>query len=97
MRFLSVTAKFKGMRKPQDFTVYPFNAEEKDRMIQSSTRIARVNLETGRMLISKPRSSGAYGVHLNEALGAKWMDCPVETLDELKAMNETGKVVTLID
>lgn len=63
MGTISIILKAKGMRKEQDFILYPITKEDKFLIIQSDTRIARVNLE-GKGLMSKPHSNGAYFVHL---------------------------------
>lgn len=60
----SFDGKFPGMRKAQDFIVYPMKDSAESAMIQSDTRIGRINLQTGEILMSKPVSSGAYSVHL---------------------------------
>ncbi len=66
----SFDGKFPGMRKPQDFIVYPFHAGNDANVatIQSDTRIGRVDLTTGAVILSASKSSGAYFVHL---IGAK--------------------------
>ena len=62
----SIIAKFPKMRKAQDFIVYPIdkNSDAKTIKIQSSTRIAEVNTETGKVKMTKPYSGGAYFHHL---------------------------------
>jgi len=56
----------KGMRKEQDFSVYPISKDSKSKVItvQSDTRIGRIDLETGKGVMSKSHSNGAYFVHL---------------------------------
>jgi hypothetical protein len=65
----SYDGKFDGMRKAQDFIVYPFHAGNQTTAakVQSDTRIGYVHLTTGAVLMSKSHASGAYGVHLVEA------------------------------
>jgi hypothetical protein len=62
---VSFDLKLKGMRKAQDFIVYPITAEDADKpiMVQSETRIGKIDLETGRGLMSKSHPNGAYFVH----------------------------------
>jgi len=60
----SIEMKLKGMRKPQEFDVYPMKTGDKEVTIQSSTRIGRLDITTGKGTMSKPHSSGAYFVHL---------------------------------
>ena len=65
----SFMGRFPGMRKAQDFIVYPIqDAMEEAKQfikIQSETRIGRVNLFDGIGCISQSHQSGAYGVHLS--------------------------------
>jgi hypothetical protein len=65
----SFDAKFPGMRKAQDFIVYPMHSgnDATKAMIQSDTRIGFIHMESGTITLSKPRAGGAYGVHLNGA------------------------------
>lgn len=76
-------AKFKGMRKVQDFVVYPVKAGETTIKIQSDTRIGLINLETGVCTISASHPGGAYGIHLASAEENAILD--KEALAKLKA------------
>ena len=60
-----IEMKISGMRKSQDFIVYPISADDTDKIItiQSSTRIGKIDLSTGRGLMSQSHSNGAYFVH----------------------------------
>ena len=60
---------FPGMRKAQNFTVYPVKAEQDAGRVtvQSDTRIGFIHMETGTVTMSKPKPGGAYFVHLNGA------------------------------
>ena len=60
---ICIEMKLKGMRKPQDFTLYPVTKDSKSLTIQSGTRIAKVTLD-GKGLMSRPHSNGAYFHHL---------------------------------
>lgn len=62
----SFDGKFSGMRKAQDFIVYPIKSEDdaKRVTIQSDTRIGWVNLESGQVMLSPAKASGAYFHHL---------------------------------
>jgi hypothetical protein len=66
MGTISITAKFNGMRKAQEFIIYPIKAgdDATTLLLQSDTRIGRINLITGAVLMSPPRAGGSYGVHL---------------------------------
>lgn len=51
----SFDMQLKGMRKEQDFIVYPVQKDQKDKviLIQSDKRIGKINLETGKGIISE--------------------------------------------
>jgi hypothetical protein len=61
----SIEMKISGMRKPQVFSVYPIGKDDTDKIItiQSETRIGKIDLGTGRGLMSQSHSNGAYFVH----------------------------------
>jgi hypothetical protein len=86
MGTVSFDGKFTGMRKPQDFIVYPLHAgNQTDRLkIQSRTRIGEIDLATGWVDLTKSWPSGAYGVHLAFAQ-QKLCKLPDEQLFMLKA------------
>jgi hypothetical protein len=60
-----IEMKISGMRKSQDFSVYPIGKDDTDQIItiQSETRIGKIDLSTGRGLMSQSHSNGAYFVH----------------------------------
>jgi len=66
MGTVSFDGKFDGMRKAQDFIVYPIHneADAQEIQIQSDTRIGRVRMSDGRVMLSPSRKGGSYGVHL---------------------------------
>lgn len=64
MGTLSITMRIKGMRKEQEFILYPINKDSTNLKIQSDTRIATVDLD-GNGKMSKSHQSGAYFHHLN--------------------------------
>lgn len=66
MGTLSINAKFKGMRKVQDFIIYPIKEGQSVEKIkiQSDTRIGYINLESGVVSLCPPQSNGAYNPHL---------------------------------
>src|SRR3990167_9688924 len=66
MGTVSFDAQFNGMRKPQDFIVYPMHAGNaaESALVQSDTRIGRIHLETGNVIMSPSRQGGSYNVHL---------------------------------
>lgn len=63
MGTISIVLKAKGMRKEQDFILYPITKESTSLKIQSATRMGNVNLE-GKGLMTKSHANGAYFHHL---------------------------------
>jgi hypothetical protein len=61
----SMVMKIKGMKKPQDFIVYPISADQagKPITIQSDTRFGFLDLSSGRGLMSQSHPNGAYSYH----------------------------------
>ena len=62
----SFELRIEGMRKNQDFIVYPIqsNNNRQTIQIQSDTRIGIIDMTTGKGKMSKFHSSGAYDLHL---------------------------------
>ena len=83
MGTVSFDGKFPGMRKSQDFIVYPMKEYFECATIQSDTRMGRIHLTSGVVVMSKPHASGAYGVHLAEAVAIDTLSA--EDLFTLKA------------
>lgn len=82
----SFDAKFAGMRKQQDFIVYPIKASDDTQrpIIQSDTRIGMVCLQTGNVWMSRPHPGGANFLHLS--MERSLIDkLPQEDLFSLKA------------
>jgi len=73
-----VMGKFSGMRKEQDFIVYPYKLDQTSLLVQSDRAIARIDIKTGRGLLNWRGSHSKYGVHLNPALGAEEYQFPAE-------------------
>ena len=69
MGTISFTAQFRGMKKPQEFGVYNIKADDDATVIvvQSDTRIGKIFLNGGSVLMSRPVPHGAYGHHLASA------------------------------
>lgn len=66
MGTISFNHKFSGMRKEQEFIVYPLTADSDNTiMIQSDSRIGKIDLTNGSGKMSQAHASGAYGVHLS--------------------------------
>ena len=84
MGTVSFDGKFGSMRKAQEFVVYPMKSDDcKNPVIQSDTRIGRIDLSNGEVSMSPPRQGGAYSVHLAFAKSAGKLDA--ETIFMLKA------------
>ena len=66
MGTVSFDAQFNGMRKAQEFIVYPINGEDTPAYltIQSDTRFGRIDLVAGVVMMSKSKSSGSYSMDL---------------------------------
>ena len=62
----SFDMKLKGMRKFQDFIVYPISKNDSEKVIkvQSDTRIGYIDLKDGKIRITKSFQGGAYNHHL---------------------------------
>lgn len=78
-----LSLKLGTMRKAADFLVYP-GTDDTRIMIQSDTRIAVVDAGTGRGILSRGVSSGAYGVHLSAAAGATVIQVAPDVVDAIK-------------
>lgn len=63
LRTIEITMKIKGMRKFQEFTVYPIQQGDTSILVQSDTRIARISLN-GEGIMSKSHPNGANSTHL---------------------------------
>jgi len=77
------TLRFQGMRKDQSFTIYPCLPTDEVFLIQSKTRIGRVDLKEKKIYLSKAHSNGSYGHDLNGLRGAKFFDLTDEQLEAL--------------
>lgn len=64
--------KFSGMRKAQEFIVYPLEDSGTKVTIQSKTRIGTIDLANGQVIMSQSHPNGAYFLHL--ALDKKSLD-----------------------
>lgn len=53
-----------GMRKPDNFVVYPIQAGTTRILIQSSTRMGILDPATNTICLSKARSNGSHSLHL---------------------------------
>lgn len=58
----SINLKLGNMRKAQNFTIYPFREGDTHIIIQSDKRIARIDIKTGKGLVSSGKG-GHPGFH----------------------------------
>ena len=74
----TVTAKLAGMRKPQEFVVYPFNPAYDNGTIkvQSDHAIGEFDRKTGKGILNWRGSNSKYNVHLS--IGAEPYQFPIE-------------------
>ncbi len=81
MGTVSFAAQFDGMRKAQDFIVYPVAKDHPtDRvLVQSDTRIGHIQTATGDITLAGPHAGGAYQHHLHLARPAGKLD-PLQLL-----------------
>ena len=80
---LTFSGKFPGMRKAQEFDVYPMKEGEYLITIQSDTRIGTIDIVSGKVCMSPPRQGGTYFAHL--ALARKVCDLDSASLLILRA------------
>lgn len=91
MGTVSFDGQFPGMRKPQDFIVYPMQDSGSIITIQSDTRIGQMDLDTGKLLLCGPWPSGAYFVHLQVPQKRSVHMLPVEDVQTLRGwIKSTG-------
>jgi hypothetical protein len=82
--FKGITGKFPSMRNAQHWVVYPHNPSTNEVVIQCETRIAKVNLDTGKAVLSA--NGKTLFVGLDPRTGATVVDTPKDMLDQLKKM-----------
>lgn len=73
-----VLGKFLGMRKPDEFSVYPYKQGDTLIMVQGDRCIGQFNRETGEGIINYKGSNHKYGQHLLPQLGAEPFTFPME-------------------
>lgn len=71
MGTLSFNGQFPGMRKPQDFIVYPMQDSGEVITIQSDKRFGQIDLATGRGIVSASRAQYANSIWLALCVRAK--------------------------
>ncbi len=65
MGTVSFLGQFQGMRKPQDFIVYPMQDSGTEIMVQSDHRFGMIDLETGKGVMSANRAQYANSLFLS--------------------------------
>lgn len=81
-----VTAKLGKMRKPQEFSVYPFQEGDTTITVQSDKAIGQFDIETGKGVLNCKGSNAKYFLHLQRALGAEPFEFPKEFVEACKAV-----------
>lgn len=84
-QFLNITCKLGNMKKPQQFVLYPTSAEDTAVTIQSDKRIARIDLDTGKGLLSDGKGGHQGHAKLFPAAGAMIIDA-AHIIPELKKL-----------
>jgi hypothetical protein len=95
MRFFSITAKLGNMRKESEFTIYPITNPDTIQ-IQSDKRIARVQLSTGKAILSDGKGGHPGAWKLQKQAGATLIDVPAEIVGQLReqvALMEARRVL----
>jgi len=88
-KFRHLTCKVGNMRKEKQFTVCPVSDQEPHLItIQSDNRIARVNTQTKKIVVSNGKGGHQGFLNLNPMMGAKEYDCPAVVLEQLTALEE---------
>lgn len=86
-RFKNFTAKLGNMRKAVEFVICPVsNASPNEVYIQSDKRIAKVDLTTGKGILSNGKGGHNGFMHLSPVLGAVEIVFPAEVLAEIKRL-----------
>jgi hypothetical protein len=78
--------KFEGMRKEQSFIIYPCAITDNTVLLQSDKRIIRIELSTGKAILSK--GGRPYGVDLHPARGAVLIELDSQTILKIKKMRD---------
>lgn len=85
MNIKTIYCRLGNMRKNQDWVVYPVASGLATHLtIQCDNRIARVELSTGKTMLSDGKGGHQGFIKLSPALGATEVICRAETLAELR-------------
>jgi hypothetical protein len=89
--FIDVICKLGNMKKPQEFTIYP---EEADRphlvLIQSDKRIAQIDLNSGKGVLSDGKG-GHQGFWKLQAAGAMAIEVPPDVVAEIRRLMDVRR------
>lgn len=85
--FYDVTTKLGNMKKPQVFTLCPLSSPESRQVtIQSAKRIAQINLDTKKVVLSDGKGGHQGFMKLSPLLGSIELDCPAELIAQIEAL-----------
>lgn len=92
MSFKNITCKLGNMRKPAEFVLYPQKADAPDEVIiQADKRIAKVNMATGKAMLSSGKGGHQGFMALSPVMGAVEVDVPADVIAKLKELTGTNK------
>jgi hypothetical protein len=84
--FKVITGKMGNMKKEVEWVLYPRNADSTFVIIQSDKRIAKVELVTGKTVLSSGHGGHNGFMHLNPIMKPFIVDCPPAMLQALQEM-----------
>jgi hypothetical protein len=91
-RFQNITVKLGNMRKAQEFTVCPVSNQEPHLVtIQSDKRIAKIDLNTGKAMLSDGKGGHQGFMKLLPFMGATEVDVPGDVVERLKQLSQNVK------
>lgn len=88
MKFVKGNFKFEGMRKEQEFIIYPCLPTDAKVKLQSDTRMVMVDIHDGKAMMSKPCPGGAYMAHLQPQNGGHPIFITITQLDRIREMHK---------
>lgn len=86
MGTVSFDGKFTGMRKAQDFIVYPMQDSGPLAKIQSNNRMGQVNLDSGELVLSPAATSHAGFLWLQLSVARKTATTETIPTEELQVL-----------
>ena len=81
MKLTSINYKLAGMRKAQDFTIYPFKPDAAKITVQSDKAIGEFDPVTGEGVLNWRGSGAKYFHHLMPMMGAERFTFPREFVE----------------